>query len=120
MKLVIYRDNWSAYKYRVTCLKDRLDRTYCCLGFLGKALGYSDEQLEGQGIPDGVPTNKRIVWPGGARNETYTRLIGVNDAVGIPIVDKEVRIAALMNTIGVDVTFVDGEMPQENAEVPSV
>lgn len=99
----------------------------CCLGFLGKACGYSDSELLGFSDPWDVMIHAgRDLFPAGtfysisdfpsraARSEELrqstliTRIVTSNDSRSLWEKDREDEITRLMRALGVDVTFEDG------------
>lgn len=98
----------------------------CCLGFLGKACGYSDDELRSRMNPGDVvtcATRQRNLFPRGTFGHTdesfgdpvYRKnlsditkeLIATNDSKYLTEKDREAEIVRLMRALDVIVTFED-------------
>jgi hypothetical protein len=113
MKLEIDRAKWQrGFKYgcesRLVSAPLEVP-SMCCLGFLGKACGYSDDELRGVAFPDYVDDLSK--WPPGilaedeARSEVTRRLLDINDDYYPEEQTREIALAAEFAKIGIEVTF---------------
>ncbi len=125
MKLVIKRSEWARGSVKDTervanLLYAKQDGTRCCLGFLGNACGYTDQELQGYGLPSDVVNdaglyNKwgRFLLHGCDENNRRTDslivddLIEINDDTNITESEREADIAEIFAKHGVEVEFVD-------------
>ncbi len=116
MKLVIDRTRWLRGDPNSFLLRSG-DNKMCCLGFLAKACGYTEEQITNVGAPNGtVYKGYKDLWPegitSGHRKSTWHSqitedLMGTNDSSITNDADRESRLIDLFSQIGVEVEFVD-------------
>lgn len=114
---VVYRDKWlRGDAWKSVMLNDVGGR--CCLGFYGKALGMSDEDM----IDEATPANclsaryfpEWLVSNMGGDTNFASTLMNANDddhdAAGEPITDekREARVKELFASKGIVVEFRDG------------
>lgn len=114
-ELVIDRSKWGYGALLVTGTDgdDNVGKM-CCLGFLSKACGYSDQDLMGKGYPDcswdmphGFILENRVVRAG--RGPMYDAA-KINDDSGLTREEKEKQLTVLFAENGIVLTFVDGEV----------
>ena len=113
MKLTITRSNWlHGEKYNSRLLRTS-DNKMCCLGFLAKMLGSSDDDIKGQYSPATAP---KVAWIEGMVDSDSVckldsrisdHLMQVNDNQLITDTEREEKLQSLFSTLGVEVEFVD-------------
>lgn len=106
--LVIDRERWIRGYSTMPLLLRKDDGKMCCLGFLAKACGADDLQIQGITSPQHT---KFIEWPteiliDGSNSLLTQFLMAINDDVSLLENDRESKIVDLMTKIGVTVTFV--------------
>ena len=127
IKLTIVRSRWARGGASGPSRMLNDHGSMCCLGFLGRACGYSDTALYRRTDPGAVvrataagvkigemfAADARCSFPEGLLNEEdcltcagYS-LIGVNDNPTLTEDVREESIGRLMAEIGVEVSFVD-------------
>jgi len=139
MKLIIDRKKWARgnlHGETINVHKDGVnknlmlnqDGTMCCLGILGKAVGYTDEELLGACYPPTVAIGaEKNLFPQalvisssdgyfrdapadrddtGNKRTLVDKLIGANDADECPPDEREARIIELMAQADVEVEFI--------------
>jgi hypothetical protein len=117
----VWRDKWLRGDMADgSCLLDT-NGCRCCLGFLGQAVGYTDEQLLGASTPEDIACDK---WPRGLilcddherredDSEVCEKIVNANDEG--PALTREERLTELFASIGIDVTFRDGTGEESGA-----
>lgn len=127
MDLKIIRKRWVRGGFNGRSYMRNDHGNMCCLGFLGRACGYSDDDLHGFSDPwDVMISAGRNLFPKGTfysisgftgetseseklrQTELITRIISVNDSRKFEEKDREAEITRLMRSLDVDVTFEDG------------
>lgn len=116
MKLIIDRSRWLRGNAENSSLLDPSSGHMCCLGFLAKACGASDEVIEEAPGPAEVPTD--VKWPVGLvyqnpavdeklwwNTEVGKKLMNVNDDEGLNEMIREEKITNLFFSIGIEVEF---------------
>jgi hypothetical protein len=116
----IDRSKWQRGKGRAEMLDAH--GKMCCLGFFGKACGYTDEELFKYRTPESVAWRDKSLFPawmlktvkGGYPDQhehtpVAEDLMRVNDQVGLPATEREAIIKRTFAKHGVEVRFVDGE-----------
>jgi len=120
MKFIVYRDTW---------LRGRTDSALhiqgqrCCLGFLGLACGYTDEEMDMSATPDDVCFLGNR-WPKAlvslmedeesaafCDSHLCSQIMGENDGGGVTEAEREARLTALFAKGGIEVEFRDGAGP---------
>jgi hypothetical protein len=106
IKFTVWRDRWSRGRKSQLLASDGM---MCCLGFLGKACGAADDDI----LHGCTPSYRLGVrWPAGLLKEYNNdsdiceQIIEVNDGPFQKL--REPQLAALFDSIGIDVTFADG------------
>jgi hypothetical protein len=108
LKLTIDRKKWlHGEGSTVSKLLRRSDSKMCCLGFLAKSLGASDESILDY---TGPSCTSKIPWPAplihthqGSLSDTMIR---VNDQIGKVEEERESELITLFQSIGIEVEFV--------------
>ncbi len=117
IKFTVWRDKWlrgnsqrSALRIETGCM--------CCLGFLAKTLGATDELIDGYGTPEEVGA---IEWPeslvvqGEDRHEdtdVCESIVYINDEAGYDDDEREAHLRDLFARAGIDIEFRDGAGPE--------
>lgn len=106
MKLVIDRSRWlRGESSRNSFLKRSGDGRMCCLGFLGKACGYIERELEDRETPATITDKSK--WPA-SLGRIDGELMNVNDTYYLDDATRENNLRQLFNQIGIDLEFIDG------------
>ena len=110
-KLIIRREEWlRGIGYDRSRLLEKDTGKRCCLGILGRELGYTDEELEDQTDPTYVAqiNNK---WPdwllmNGKYNSLISRyLMQINDDEKLEESEREAEIEEIFRNNGIEVEF---------------
>lgn len=124
-KLVIDRSKWLRGKPGDGVLLRPEDGRMCCLGFLGRACGLTEGEINSQGCPQDTES---ALWPAWlvaigeleeddneeegrefADTATALHLMTINDSDKVSDDARERAIAEELAQHGVEVEFVDGE-----------
>ena len=125
MKFTVKRSLWlrgeGSTHHNGSFLLRKVDGKMCCLGFLGLACGYTQDQISGITSPAGLaangigdamyPSKLQSYKPGRRLGHGYSpeadELMGINDDVTMKDHDREARLTERFKMIGVEVEFVD-------------
>lgn len=111
--VIIDRTKWirgsKHDEFGSTCLLNNMGNM-CCLGFLGKAIGYTDGQLYDVNCPNDFVKKHpdlRNNWPNYTEehDNTYQKLIKANDRPLYSGREREEKITTLGKNIGVNFVF---------------
>ncbi len=109
-KFIIDRTKWHRGKgTQNSRLLSPSSGKMCCLGFLCKAYGVTDEQMFDIAVPYKLSDTARQKLPKWLQdhNTPADLLIGVNDKCDIVGAEKEKQLTRLFALKGIEVTFVD-------------
>lgn len=110
MAVVIDRSKWLQGEYFSFLLRPR-DGRMCCLGFVAKACGATNEQILGKCTPSEVP---QIDWPEGLANVVGDAMCANDEERNTSSVSKEVNVSRILAKAGVAVIFT-GKYPESTA-----
>lgn len=112
MKLVIDRNKWLRGEGPSQSRLIRSnDNQMCCLGFLGKACGISEQELFDEYTPETAGDENK--WPNGIFNEDAVEnsditaeLMEINDDENLTDENRESNLIERFATINIEVEFV--------------
>lgn len=127
MDLKIVRSRWARAGVTANGFSRMLNGqgNMCCLGFLGRTCGYSEDELRAKMNPSDVvlAANRKDLFPKGTfshidqsvdekvfqpfMSSLTKELIATNDSHHLTEKDREEQITRLMMSLDVIVTFVD-------------
>lgn len=117
-KFKVERSRWLRGEgYHESYLLRPADNKMCCLGFLGKACGVSEERMRGVQTPTDVSNGNDypsalsnmlpdLVAPGSIKVAEFV-LMDINDTPQITDEQREILLSKIFNLIGLTVEFVD-------------
>ena len=121
LKVTIDRAEWNTgERFGPARLLDRYEETdaRCCLGFLGVACNFPEEDLIDVGLPSEVESASACFWPHGIwskspHNQDWENIFAqVNDAPNVDDATREAWIAeGFRRVLNVDVEFVGQYAP---------
>lgn len=120
-RLVIDRSRWlrAPLAGSASMLFRPSDGKMCCIGFYGRACGYSEHDMAGNGFPWALSYTAR--WPRWLMESSGAiPLTDVNDAPTLSAADREAKIAAIFAENGVEVVFVDGPVADSDEVTESL
>lgn len=105
-KLTIPREKWGKGSLLLP------DGKMCCLGHLGKACGYTDDQLRGNGMP-GEVSNWGYKYPNAFKDMYGADEIAaqINDADNMSGPEKERQLKILFKSRGIKLNFTGKGKP---------
>lgn len=119
-EFTVVREKWCRGTKSTVSLLRSSDDTMCCLGFMAKELGYSDEEILDVGDPaDKRFSSGRDLWPneliaysclmGRELSDIGTKIVDVNDDdIGLFVAndqEREAELKRLFEQIGILVHF---------------
>lgn len=115
MILTIKRSKWLTGSREVNNSKllRSTDGKMCCLGFLAKKCGASEDDIQDISTPDDVPNLPNLKWPKGILDEKdwntdlCHEMMTANDSHNLPRSKRETKLRDLFKKIGITLRFVD-------------
>lgn len=101
MKFIVNRNRWYRGK-KDSCLLNT-DGKMCCLGFLAKQCGYSDEDIFKHWYPESVKDNSK--FPNSVLGKDVVEIVKINDDPNISEDVRETLLKHEFNKNGILVKF---------------
>ena len=116
LNVTVRKRRWARGGKKGPSLMRNKDGNQCCLGFVGRACGYTPAELETLGYPEDVVINAgKNLFPVGIvvsemewsyNSDLAADLIRINDDEGIDDTERIERLTVLGREAGINFTFV--------------
>ena len=117
IKFTVWRGKWLRGNSQRSALLVE-NGCMCCLGFLAKTLGATDELIDGHGTPEevrAIPWPESLVAQGELKcedTEVCMSIVYANDDDGYADDERESHLRDLFARAGIDIEFRDGAGPE--------
>lgn len=108
MDLIIVRSRWLRGDKNNSFLLRSSDKKMCCMGFLAKELGASDEEILNKQLLSHCTEHPTFWdWERGIGYQPLSDVYGTNDAPDLQDTEREAILTEKFRAFGINITFVD-------------